>query len=746
MTPELDLKDIAPSLFLEETWKSQNLDDILSKAEALEEEVQTAFDGEDEDSREKLADLLSEIIDSPSEIAPDLEIDLRDLPEMPNFYSWCYDPQWGLHGDRPFAMQLAILTNLFAEWCPICSPSSLTDLEKIPVDFPAEDFPETVTFLEHGVCPECHLTRQELINSGHLNPYVEMDGVAGQRSGKTAMVRMGSTYHLHRWIKVEKPLQQLGLLSNDTLTANLCGLTFKRASDLLWTPIKRTIEEGSPWFSYLHEKLDYYSEKYYRDLYRIYSIGVRYNFKNIFLHPASPNKRTLRGDTRLLTLVDELGWFPHGEDNDERERASANEVYVALDRSLATVRSSVLDLRKRGYTNIPDALAVNIGSPSSYYDKIMTLYRTFKGSRDVYAWKLPTWKFNPKMPHDAPIITKAYHDNPITAERDYGANPPKSKSPYIEDTDQLKKLFKLKNSLKYRFAKSKSTSGHNQRYAHFTGGKISEYGRLPAVMTLDAGLSNNSFAISLCRLRRTPRKGQPFYIEVCGLAEIIPIPGEMELDYSRIEEHFLIPVIERFNVTLVQADRWQSQKFMSDLERKFDMNTWVWSLSGSDFAWVKENLIAATQSDEPEIIFPKLEMKDGEAEQSSEDYPHNFKLCPASHLMHQLEASEIDGRGVVEKTISSSDDILRAVVQGLSIFLDENCVSYYKLDRPLPSQSDQVIAVRGTSRPGSLSSLVDGLNSEIASRSGMYGQGNQDMSDVASSSNLLDPSDDRWLQ
>ena len=171
-------------------------------------------------------------------------------------------------------------------------------------------------------------------------------------------------------------------------------MTYTKACDLLWKPIKNLVME-SPWYKYLHEKLSYYEEYHGLSLYSLHSNALNYNFRQIFLHPTGPNKRTLRGDTRFLSVLDELGWFPHGEDNDERERASANEVYVALDRSLKTVRASARRLAKQGYSNFPFAYSLNISSPSSYYDKIMSLYRTYRNSREVYAWKLSTWEMNP---------------------------------------------------------------------------------------------------------------------------------------------------------------------------------------------------------------------------------------------------------------------------------------------------------------------------------------------------------------
>ena len=125
-----------------------------------------------------------------------------------------------------------------------------------------------------------------------------------------------------------------------------------------------------------HEMLDDYGKRLGVEFYRSKDQYLKYMHKNIELYPAGPSKRALRGRTRILTGTDELGWFPVGVtegENEGRERADADEVHHALDRSLLTVRTEIAKLVKKGYNNFINALAFNISSPSDENDKISRL-------------------------------------------------------------------------------------------------------------------------------------------------------------------------------------------------------------------------------------------------------------------------------------------------------------------------------------------------------------------------------------
>lgn len=616
-----------------------------------------------------LANMLDEILKSGARVAPDMRIDDRDMKEFPNFFSFAMSPK-GMN-QKPFARQLVVATHMLAEWCPRCSRKAFHNIKKIPVDFPAEDFIDRVSFLEYGVCPKCGARKSELYKSGELNVYSELVGCAGQRSGKSAMLSLIGPYLMHKWLKLQKPVEVLGLMRNSILMGTFVGLTYQKAVELLWQPILNAVLD-SKWFQEYHSLLDHYGDMYGQEVYKLKDTFIQYNHRNLWFLPSGPNKRTLRGATRIIALIDELGWFPHGEENEQMERASANEVYISLDRSLKTVRESALKLLKQGYDNIPMAYQCSISSPSSYMDKIMSLLRTHMGSKEAYCYHLASWEMNPLYTKES--FAKEYREDPIKAERDFGANPPMSENPWISEMGYVDEIMKSKSgALQYQYVSSTSKNGISQRYA-----KIINF-RSPqpcptTVLSVDAGHSNNSFAIAITH---PVAKGQRLGAKVLAVAEVAPKKGENVINHTKLVREFIYKLIEAFNVGLVVGDRWQSIKTMTDIEDDMGIPTEIYSLVPDDFTLMKEMIEDEVK---PMLELPKPEMDAKEIfSVDLDEYPHCFKYKPVSHLYHQFSTCTLDSRGVLQKGPGYTDDLLRAVCLGVAFCIDEDIVDDYNL-------------------------------------------------------------------
>ena len=600
--------------------------------------------------------IVADVLNSGARVAPDLRIDDRDLKEFPNFYEWCFSKDGG--NQAPFAKQLALATHLMAEWCPRCSHKAFRNIHKIPVNFPAKDFPDKVQFLHHGVCPNCGARKSELVKSGELNAYVELDVCAGQRSGKSAFFNLLVPYLTHKWVKVEKPVETLGLMSSSILIGTCTALTWAKAQELLYDPISNAIE-NSKWFQQYFQLLDDYEERTGIELYKFKDTFLSFNHKNLILNTSGPNKRTLRGSTRWLSIIDEIGWFPHGDDSDERERASANEVYVSLDRSLKTVRKSTMKLLKEGYDNIPLAYGCGISSPSSYNDKIMELVRNFKGSKEVLVHQAPTWEMNPLFTKDD--FAKEYQDDHFTN----------------------------RSGVDMVFGKLRSTKAPPTCP--------------PTVLTIDAGYSNNSFALAI-----TANDGRG--ANVLAVAEIAPKKGITVINYTRTVKQLLYPLVKAFNVQAVGADRWNSLKLLQDIEEDCHVHTFQYSLKPTDFDLVYDYLM----EDIPAIKLPRPEIDLGQIFVTS-DYPHGFKYKPNSHLYHQFSTVNVDGRGSVEKGNGYTDDILRAVALGIRTCVLEDTIKKYNL-KGATKQTRYAIGARSGSTQATSSST-------IGSKTGSSGSG-----------------------
>lgn len=893
--------------------KRLNVSDLIDQTpikhsirETDTEYVEEVADGEFALDMERI---VADVLNSGARVAPDLRIDDRDLKEFPNFYEWCFSKDGG--NQAPFAKQLALATHLMAEYCPRCSHKAFRNIHKIPVNFPAKDFPDKVQFLYHGVCPKCGARKSELVKSGELNAYVELDVCAGQRcitgdsliltdigyrrikdmlpgadygytdklslvhngkaltymtkffrakaeplykitlrsgltiigtkdhpvktsegfiklpdllgksvetpigtnvygsnvlsneqlveyldydyipdcilqatkdvqltflrmigvkigevfrirnpkmlgdvalllrnmgyettirsttmkvsetvykqtykydrclfvepyaeeetydirvpngstfiangilnhnSGKSAFFNLLVPYLTHKWVKVEKPVETLGLMSSSILIGTCTALTWAKAQELLYDPISNAIE-NSKWFQQYFQLLDDYEERTGIELYKFKDTFLSFNHKNLILNTSGPNKRTLRGATRWVSIIDEIGWFPHGDDNDERERASANEVYVSLDRSLKTVRKSTMKLLKEGYDSIPLAYGCGISSPSSYNDKIMELVRNFKGSKEVLVHQAPTWEMNPLFTKED--FAKEYQDDPIKAERDFGANPPMAENAWISDVKSLDHLLVNRWVIDYQYDHFTNRSGVDMVFGKLRSTKAPPTCP-PTVLTIDAGYSNNSFALAI-----TANDGRG--ANVLAVAEIAPKKGITVINYTRTVKQLLYPLIKAFNVQAVGADRWNSLKLLQDIEEDCHVQTFQYSLKPTDFDLVYDYLM----EDLPAIKLPRPEMDLGQIFVTS-DYPHGFKYKPNSHLYHQFSTVNVDGRGSVEKGNGYTDDILRAVALGIRTCVLEDTIKKFNL-KGATKQTRYAIGARSGSAQATSSSTI----------------------------------------
>ena len=627
-----------------------------------------------------------------AKVRPDIVINDGDFKQYPNFFEFCMDPN-GL-GFTPYARQMMMGIHLFGEHCPDCSEEEFIDrsLLGVPVDFPTKRLEDHVVFLKLGVCPRCKKDKLYFLKRGTLNFPQALVAVQGQRSGKSVMSAALTAYLIHRLLKLQNPLVHYDLAASGTLTGTFVAQNFESSMRLLWNPLK-SIMAGSPFFCEYHKMLDYYVEKYDDpELFRDMGTFIRYRHRGLYLYPAAPSSQTLRGDTRIIGVMDELGWMDNTANTKVR---NAEEVYTAIDRSLLTVRNAARKAMKDGYVNTPNGYAFAISSPSSAYDKMMTLKQAHQNSRRVYVCHLATWEVNPTITRKS--LREEFRADPIKAERDYGANPPLSSSPFIEDLEAVKQCFLGKpNLVSYKYQTKKRQSGGLFKSAVLTN--LTSRADIPAsVLTLDAGSSNNSFALSVGHLEyQTDRvKVLPFgaypedegLVPVCdALIEIFPDKGKSVINFTAVAENIIYPLIEACNVKLIASDRWQGIKFLHDIEDKYHIETVQYSLKYDDMLVVKSYIETSG------FIFPKLERKVEIQDLfhiDLENYPAMFINQPAAHLLFQL-MTVTDGPKNVEKGENLTDDLFRAIALLGNFLLDEE---YRKILRSSIKKQRQAGAV-----------------------------------------------------
>lgn len=347
--------------------------------------------------------------------------------------------------------------------------------------------------------------------------------------------------------------------------------------------------------------------------------------------------------------IDEIGWFDNSKDSG-KVKVDASEVYIALERSLLTCRSAEEFQLGLDYDQCFSAYFLNISSPSSVRDKICELVRLSEGSTKLLGLHKPTWEMNPNVPQDSPIIIEAYRKDPVTAERDYGANPPLSSNPFIRSRSMVMDCMKEKgrNFIKYNQQIYRAKDGGKYRYGSVQKIKQSTQ---PSIMAIDAGLTNNSFAMVV-------GTKDDANINLDLLIEIMPLPG-IPLHYTMIYEHLILPVIEARNVRVLLADRWNSVKLLQDAEAESERLkvSKSYSVKYSDL-W---NTKASIESGR--MRYPRAEEQDVDKILGfdPDDYPRCFTGKEAEHLILQMLTVQDTGKQVI-KGENLTDDIWRAAV------------------------------------------------------------------------------------
>lgn len=408
-----------------------------------------------------------------------------------------------------------------------------------------------------------------------------------------------------------------------------------------------------------HSMLDHYGEKYGVELYRKKDEYIKYFHKGLRFYPTNPKSQTLRGDTRILALIDELGLFPLPTGNDEEDeksdRANADEAHKSLSNSLTTVQSVHQKLLSQGI-NCPPALLMGVSSPISMRDKVMRLLaesRTTEGRKYILGVNLPTWKVNPHLERNSPFIAKAYAANAIKAERDFGANPPRVSQAFIGPSQVPHSLFRHKPT-------------HAIRYQYDQPGllyaKVDNFYRpkFPSVVTLDAGVVNNSFVLT----------GGHFDFDsqrtvITTVLELMPHDGR-RIDFNLVYENVILPVLKALNAVALLADQWQSLDLLS--RARADMGTVPghkdkprcipkqYSPRRKDFDFLVQMLASGT------IELPFLAKADYDQVLSEYIEFSTLNGQPVKHLLLQLLTVRDQGEGKPPtKGEGFTDDIVRAL-------------------------------------------------------------------------------------
>jgi intein/homing endonuclease len=475
-------------------------------------------------------------------------------------------------------------------------------------------------------------------------------GVLSHNSGKSACTGgMLTPYMTHRILKMQKPNAVYGIAGSTMLHGTFVALTYAQAKETLWEFYYGTLC-SSEWFKEYHSMLRFYESRYGQSLLKFNDTFVVYRPRSLMWYPAGPDKRILRGRTRIFAGIDEIGYF----DNDagsNKVKTSAGAIYDALDASLLTVRGAAERLLEGGHDSILTAYNMNVSSPAAQSDKICSLVRQAEYSQSMYGVHRPTWEVNPTLPRNSKVIQEAYLRTPMEAERNFGANPPLSANPFISNIDFVKNAHgEKRNPIKTSsIIKNRKKVGKATKWAEID--KIGSTHKA-SMIAIDAGLTNNSFAIVCGRLHEG-------CVKIDLLTEIMPEPG-IPLNYSMIGEEVLDGIIDARNVQVALADRWNSVKVLQDIEQHHGIVAEQYSLKYRDIYLTKSFM------ENQQLIIPQLEDKhkrnkiEDLTKFDSSHYPKCFEKKPVEHLMVQMLTVQDSGTQV-NKGDGLTDDLWRAV-------------------------------------------------------------------------------------
>ena len=386
-------------------------------------------------------------------------------------------------------------------------------------------------------------------------------------------------------------------------------------------------------------------------------------------------------NTRFSYSVDEIGWFPYGDDNKDKTKMSAEEVYQAGERSMTTLVSGHQRLRDiQGLDNLPKPLVTAISSPVAVDDMIMKLYNSSINSKFSLGFKYATWDMNPTLSRETdPIMRIAFERDAVAAMRDYGAQPPMSSNAWVSEKSNVAVAFhkKLRNNAtvqQYRFTSKaglKRTSGQVKVRQSHSGGRI---------MTFDASITRNSFAYAV-------GYWDPYHDVVVteALGEVQPNP-KAPISFNRIFEDMLGPLAAECGVNVVVADTFQSEKMLEDISETYGPTPMTRKVKYADFEALRDDLY------EKKIIFPRLEMEPDEVINGAGNYPSRFIGKPAAHLMYQMLTVRDYPGDTVEKGQNATDDLFRCVVLLHWACKDSEVRDLLFVAPPTPSKAIGVLA------------------------------------------------------
>ena len=526
-------------------------------------------------------------------------------------------------------------------------------------------------------------------------------GFVHHNSGKSAIVGILSSYHLHRFLKIPDPASYYSLLKGSLLVMRFVALTAGQANESLWHQFTRSVETCA-WFGQYHDFLKHHEKRMGVELNKWLTQSFGYVHKKLTGYYLGASIDTSRGRTAVGSFFDEIGWWLG---HDQSKRANPHETYQAYQKASRTIRNAAASRFASGQYDVPTAIMACASSTSSKTDYIMHLIKLAKKDTRRVASHKASWEVNPEFAAN-PDELKAERDaNYKTYLRDYGSVPPFADSPFFDNEDAVLRLAALPLP-EWKVKVEVGNVGYYLNAEH-----VEKNTSVPYCLAIDLGHSECGYAAALLKLKENDFST----IQVAGLFAIYPSKKKGEsVDMSRSFIHFIKRLCDVLPIRLIVYDQWQSKSQIQELQG-LKISAEQYSLSYTDFAFFRTQVLQA------KLEFPTTEIPIGDIDKSPDSHQEILYTRPYLHFLWQmLSVSEV-GRKIGKG--AGHDDLFRAVVLGCKFLWDDDYRRDFEykqgmlLDRRLGKGR---LAIAGGTRSGQMFSMTsnNGYNATLATPQG----------------------------
>lgn len=527
------------------------------------------------------------------------------------------------------------------------------------------------------------------------------NGLDMHNSGKTAIAGMIATYITHRYLTLPKMPYEMFGLAPTTLRATFVATSKGQASETLWQNVK-DMKGTCKWFQDYETHLTEEGNKYGQEFFKEMDTYIAYRNMKLALTFEAADPARLRGRTRYMAALDELGLFPSGD----AYVGSGQECYTSLNNALITVRAASRKLIERGEIDPPKGWMLSVSSPIAEDDPIMPLLEVAKADMKMYAFHHATWEINPNITKDDLKSEMLKDANKFW--RDWGAQPPSALDAFISKPEMLEAIVgQRRNAAVYTLGRvSQEVAGQIYHYRVVKVQSTQPHDNcFPRVLAVDAGETDNSYSFAIGYFDFETNKTVAEVLveiepEVTANGDLVSVSFERAVDVFKALK-------DPFKLFMFCADRWNSTSTIEQM-RDAGLISFKHSPTLEEFKLFRSRIFG------------------GEAELPARDCDMAIKHAsieyPVARCIQQARTVKEVGRRLTKPNVGS-DDVFRAWA-----LLD---IVVYNNKEDLKKQWEK--NKRGTSKRGI---FAEGMPRRIRSGSVSQGAGGmrQSGSSVANSS------------